>query len=99
MSNLAFASEMLDLARKALNEEYKHLLPDGFTILRVAEYDSAKHKAPHLLFEKRDRPAARYIVWLASDTASFTALGETLNDAVKRAIATVEKYKPSSMTQ
>jgi hypothetical protein len=97
MSELA--SEMLEIARAALNEEYKHLLPPGFTIHRLAEYDPSKHKAPHLLFEMRERPDVRYIAWLTSDTASFTALGETLNDAVKRAIATVEKYKPSSVVQ
>ncbi len=93
------ASEMFEIARAALNEEYKHLLPAGFTIHRLAEYDPSKHKAPHLLLEMRERPDVRYIAWLTSDTASFTALGETLNDAVKHCIAAVEKYKPSGTAQ
>ena len=91
--------EMLEIARQALNQQYKYMLPRGFEIFRLAEYDPSKHTAPHLAFEFRARPECRYIAWLTSDTASFTGLGETVHDAVKQAIAAVERHKPAGKLQ
>lgn len=83
-------SAAFQIITDALNAEYQHLMPAGFSIYRVAEYDPKHHTAPHLWFEKRENPACRYIVILTSDTASVSALGETVNDAVKACILKIE---------
>lgn len=79
-----------EILKGALNAEYQHMMPEGFSIYRIAEYDPTQHTAPHLVLEKRQNPASRYIVILTSDTASVSALGETVNDAVKACILRLE---------
>jgi hypothetical protein len=77
---------MLDIVRRALNAQYAHLLPDGFTVHMIAEYDPVFHPAPNLAWEKAANPDAKYLVILLSDWASVPALGVTVNDALKSAI-------------
>lgn len=83
-------SAPFEILKDALNAEYRHMMPQGFSIYRLAEYDPKQHTAPHLHFEKREKPNSRYIAILASDTASASALGETVNDAVKACILKLE---------
>lgn len=83
-----------DILKNALNEEYRHLMPAGFSIYSIAEYDPKQHTAPHLFLEKRAKPESRYIVILISDNASLSALGETVNDAVKACIVKAEARNP-----
>lgn len=80
----------LEIVKDALNAEYQHMMPEGFSIYRVAEYDPKQHTAPHLHFEKLEKPNSRYIVILTSDNTSLSALGETVNDAVKACILKLE---------
>jgi hypothetical protein len=82
--------QALELTRLALSAEYEHLLPDGYVIYKVAEYDPQVHTAPTLWWEKGANPEARYLVILLSDWASVPALGVTVNDALKAAIAKVQ---------
>jgi len=83
--------EMLDIVKQALNAEYVALLPEGFQIYKVDEYDPAKHTAPNLWYEKlKVVPDAKYLAVLVGPTSSVPALGETVNDAIKRAIAKIE---------
>ena len=82
-----------ELLKGALNQEYKDLLPAGFTIYSIAEYDRWVHTAPHLLLEQKANLSNRYIAILTSDTESLSALGETVNDAVKNCIMKIEKRK------
>ena len=79
-----------EILKGALNAEYKHMMPKGFSIYRIAEYNPKQHTAPHLALEKRQNPANRYIVTLTSDTACLSHLGETVNDAVKACILRLE---------
>lgn len=81
---------LFDILTKALNAEYKHLLPVGFTIHRIARYDPKLHKAPHLLLEKSINQKCEYIATLTSDTECLSHLGETVNDAVKVCIMKIE---------
>jgi hypothetical protein len=79
--------------RDALNAQYKHMLPEGFDVYKIAEYDPVKHPAPNLWYEKTQNPAARYLVILTSDYATAPALGITVNDALAAAILKVEQRK------
>ena len=83
-------TEALSIVQEALSEEYKHMLPEGYVIYKVAEYDPQVHTAPNLWWEKQANPDARYLVILLSDWASVPALGVTVNDALKAAIAKAE---------
>lgn len=83
-------AEALELARLAMSAEYKHMLPEGYSIYKVAEYDPKEHPAPNLWWEKCANPKARYLVILLSDWASVPALGVTANDALKAAISKAE---------
>lgn len=84
-------AEILELVIKAISAEYGNLMPDGFTVYRVDEYTQEKYPAPNLWFEKsREVPGAKYIVILTDDVSSVPALGETVNHAMKRAIAKIE---------
>lgn len=85
----------LAILRDALNAQYRHMLPAGFEISRIAEYDPVKHPAPNLWYEKKLNPAARYLVNIMSDSETVPALGVTVNDALKAAILKVEQRKGS----
>lgn len=84
------AFDPFEALRSALSAEYADLLPEGYSIYRIAEYDPEKHPAPNLRWEKAANPDARYLVILLSDWASVPALGVTVNDALKAAIAKAE---------
>ena len=81
---------MLDVVRQALSAELADVMPRGFEIYLVAEYDPERFPAPNLWLEKREKPNARYVAILVSDTDSVPALGETVADAVKASIAKIE---------
>lgn len=83
--------DMMEIVKQAMTAQYASVMPPGFSIWRIAEYDPEKHRAPNLWLEKREKPTARYLVQLHSDTASVPALGETVNDAVQAAIAKAAK--------
>lgn len=89
---MSITDEMLELVRQAINAQYRNALPSGWEITRVCEYDPKVHTAPNLHFEKRDYPEAKYLVNLTGPTSSTPALGETVNDAVKRAIAKADEH-------
>lgn len=84
--------DAMEIVRQALQAQYATTIPAGYKIARVAEYDPAKHPAPNLWMEARDFPNAQrlYLVTLHSDTGSIPALGETVNDALGRAITKAE---------
>lgn len=91
---------MFELLGDALNKQYADLMPAGFMIWRVAEYDPDVHRAPNLWLEKRDKPDAKYVAILTSNVAILTsndasvpALGATVNDAVAAAIAKIEQMR------
>ena len=84
-------ADAFEILRAALSAEYKHMLPEGYAIYKVAEYDPQVHTAPNLWWEKRANPEARYLVILLSDWASVPALGVTVNNALKSAIAKAQK--------
>ena len=89
--------DALEILRKALAAEYKNLLPEGYVIYKVAEYDPKVHTAPNLAWEKGTNPAARYLVILLSDWASVPALGQSVNDALKLAIYKAEKLDGTAL--
>jgi len=89
--------DMLEIVRKAINAEYAALLPDGFEVFRVDEYTQAKYPAPNLWYEKTHLvPEAKYVAILLGEQESVPALGVTVNDAVKRAIAKIEARNASA---
>ncbi len=88
--------DMFEILRDALNRQYAAMLPSGFVVHKVAEYDPKEHTAPNLAWEKGANPEARYLVILLSDWASVPALGVTVNDALKLAIYKIEKREGTS---
>lgn len=94
MGEKTFKEAMLEIVADATNAEYQHLMPEGYRVSRVAEYDPEKHTAPNLHFEKlMEVPNAKYLVNLSSDTSSVPALGSTVNEAIKRAIVKIESRR------
>ena len=81
---------MLDIVRQAMSREFADLMPKGFSIGRIVEYDPLVHTAPNLWLDKRENPKAQYLVNLNSSTSTVPALGETVADAVKAAILKIE---------
>lgn len=88
----AMFCEIVQPATQAL---FADVLPAGYIIYKLAEYDPQVHTAPNLWFEKRENPSAKYLAILISDTSSVPALGETVTDAISAAIAKVEKLEGS----
>ena len=84
------AEAMMRITHQVMDKLFVDLMPPGFSIYKIAEYDPQVFPAPGLLFEKRDNPAARYIAILTSDTASVPALGETVTDAISASIVKIE---------
>jgi hypothetical protein len=91
--------QAFELIKMALSAEYEHMLPEGYVIYKVAEYDPEIHTAPNLWWEKREKPDARYLVILLSDLASVPALGATVNDALKAAIAKAQSIGRKNVKQ
>jgi len=69
------------------------MLPEGGEITRVALYDPAKHRAPHLWIDKCHNPVKKYIATITygndKQSGCGSMLGETVNDAVKATIAKI----------
>lgn len=84
----------LNLLAEAMNTQYAQLMPEGFTIHLIDEYRPNRYPAPNLWMEKKEKPNAKYIVILTSDTRSVPALGETVADAIGWAISKIEKEAP-----
>lgn len=55
-----------EILKEALNAEYRHMMPEGFSIYRIAEYDPEYHKAPHLS-QKEEVEVTRYAVEGSTD--------------------------------
>lgn len=83
--------DMMEIVKQVMTAQYASVMPQGFSIGRIVEYDPTKHPAPNLWLEKREKPNARYLVQLHSETSSVPALGETVNDAMQAAIAKAAK--------
>lgn len=83
--------EAFELLKFALNDAYANLMPEGFSIYRIAEYDPKLHTAASLTQLKRANPKVKYIVTLTSDTCAISQLGETVNEAVRWCIMELEK--------
>lgn len=84
--------DAMELLRQAMERQYEHMLPEGFGIYKIAEYDPKVFPAPNLWYDKKMNPAARYLVILHGPTSSVPALGETVSDAITAAIAKVHEY-------
>ncbi len=89
----------LRVMEKVMGELFADLLPPGFWIYKICEYDPEVFPAPGLSLEKRANPAARYVAILTSDTASVPALGETVTDAISAAIAKIEAACRAAVTK
>jgi hypothetical protein len=87
---MTVAEEMFEIVRQAMQAQYAEILPTGFSIHMIAEFDPERHRAPNLWLEKREKPAARYLAILISHTSSVPALGETVADAIGSAISKIE---------
>lgn len=88
--------EMFEIVRQAMNKEYAHMLPEGGVVTRIALYDPAQHKAPHLWIDKRQNPEKKYIATITygneKQSGCGSMLGETVNDAVKATIARIGEH-------
>lgn len=84
-----------EVVQPAMQALFADLMPAGYSIYKLAEYDPKVHTAPNLWLEKRENPAAKYLAILISDTSSVPALGETVTDAISTAIAKIEAVNGS----
>lgn len=85
------AFDPFELLKEAMSKQYAEMMPVGYAIYKLAEYDPHVFPAPGLLFERRRNPGVKYIAILISDTASVPALGETVADAVGAAIVKIQE--------
>jgi len=88
---MSIKDEMFEIARKAIAEQYKAQIPEGYELWRIEEFDRAKHRAPHLLMEGCRNPKLKYIASIHGGTDNYyravTELGETATQAVEACLA------------
>lgn len=92
-------AELQEILCTALNAQYRNILPVGFSVSRVDEYDPTRHTAPNITIEAAENRPARYIVNITSDTMTVPAIGATVNHALQRAIMKAEHVLSGGRTQ
>lgn len=83
----------LRVLQPAMEAMYADLMPAGYSIYKLAEYDPKVHSAPNLWLERHEKPEAKYLAILVNDTGTVPALGETVTDAINAAILKIEQRK------